>query len=203
MRKPIRSRSPLFATNSTISKAKKPICRKTTEHHLMSVCQCQAASGKSRMEIELTIQALLFHLSALSTKPKVAGATSGLDLGWVTPCRTTARLVKQTRKQQTLLYTISCCWEPSSCLWERDLAGLLLCHFRLQTRRCEYASPVRALNTLLAVAALSSALIQKLYRLVCDTLYKCCETHVQRLYGNFPWVLPDRACVPGQHTAKT
>lgn len=34
----------------------------------------------------LTIQALLFHRSARSTKPKVAGATSGLRLGCVTPC---------------------------------------------------------------------------------------------------------------------
>ena len=32
------------------------------------------------------MQALLFHLSARSTKPKVAGATSGLLLGCVTPC---------------------------------------------------------------------------------------------------------------------
>jgi len=42
----------------------------------------------------LTIQALLFHRSARSTKPKVAGATSGLRLGCVTPC-TQGKTVKK------------------------------------------------------------------------------------------------------------
>lgn len=56
IRKPIKSSKPLCATSSTISNAKNPI-----------------------------IQALLFHLSARSTKPNVAGATSGLLLGCVTP----------------------------------------------------------------------------------------------------------------------
>ena len=80
--KPSISSSPLFAKSSTISRAKKPICR---QQLTVSINQCSEHAAYLSFKT-LTMQALLFHLSAFSTNPKVGGLISGVLRGGVTPC---------------------------------------------------------------------------------------------------------------------
>ena len=73
-----------------------PPAQQSTEQKILSAqkpvlfskpnCTNSIILRRTLLSALLTIQALLFQRSARSTKPKVAGATSGLRLGCVTPC---------------------------------------------------------------------------------------------------------------------
>ena len=164
MRKPNISRRPLFATNSTINRAKKPIC--SSKRAKIKLCKIELTAKACRsvkVMIAVTMQALLFHLSARSTKPNVAGATSGLLLGCVTPC---------SMSWSNGTYCVPLAADSNSCwcellqtlhsplhtanayFWEGNSTRLFLCHFGLKPGNCDQAWPTRAVDTLLAEAAL-------------------------------------------------